>query len=73
MTEAEILTAEKVTPEMAGKYLGCPTQFIRAGLEFKCLPFGAAVQGKRWSYYISGQALIKFKREGAEIVSGKVG
>ena len=53
--EEKILNCDKVTTEMAAKYLDADPQFIRLGLQQNRLPYGTAVMnpGGRWSYHIS--------------------
>lgn len=62
--DKKISEMANVSPEIAGKYLGKPAQFIRWGLQTGKLPFGVAVKTKRWSYHISGKALVHYKQYG---------
>lgn len=63
-TDAEIAAMLNVLPEVAGLYLDKTPQYIRVGLQRERLPFGTAVQGRRWSYSIPGAALVRYKYYG---------
>jgi hypothetical protein len=63
-TDDEIISLANVSPEIAGRYLGKSSQYIRSGLQYRLFPFGTAVKHKQWCYQICGPALVKFKREG---------
>jgi hypothetical protein len=39
-TDEEIRSMPNVPPDIAGRYIGKPAQFIRCGLRAKELPFG---------------------------------
>ena len=43
----------KLTVPEAAKIMGVTPMFLRLGLRRKEFPFGVAIQGKRWSYYIN--------------------
>lgn len=64
ITDDDILTADKVSTEMAAKYLGTDTQYVRLGLQQNRLIYGNAVlnPGGRWSYHISPGLLVAYKR-----------
>ena len=63
MTDEEILNAEKVSPKMAGDYLGKSVVWVYAALR-RGVSFGDATQmpGGKWSYYISPERLIMYRR-----------
>jgi hypothetical protein len=63
-TDEYILSLDRVTPEIAGKYIGADHEFIRNGLKQRVLPFGSAVlcPGGRYSYHISPGLLVAYKR-----------
>ena len=63
-TDEEIAAMPNVLPEVAGLYLDKTPQYIRVGLQRERLPFGTAVQGRRWSYSIPGAALVRYKHYG---------
>ena len=62
--QEELEKLANVSPEVAGKFLGKSAQFIRCGLQSGKLPFGVAIKAKRWSYHISGEALVYYKQYG---------
>jgi hypothetical protein len=62
--QEDIIKLANVSPEVAGKFLGKSAQFIRCGLQSGKLPFGVAIKTKRWSYHISGEALVHYKKYG---------
>lgn len=69
-TDDEIAAMPNVLPDIAGLYLGKHGQYIRCGLQDGKLPFGTAVQSRRWSYHISGEALVHYKKFGKSSETG---
>lgn len=67
MTEQEIFKQRRVPLEQAAAFLDMRPETLRAALRQKSVPFGFAVQcdGGRWSYYISGRALVNYSQVGA--------
>jgi hypothetical protein len=63
-TDEQIAAMDNVTPEIAAKYLGTNARIIRQLVRAERVPFGSAVKLKRYVYYISGPALVHFKRYG---------
>lgn len=65
MTETELLSHDKIRPEIAAKYLqdGTTAQDIRVSAQMGDCPFCTAVKpsGKRWAYRVNPGLLIKYK------------
>lgn len=65
MTEQELLSHKRITPEIAAKYLqdGTTAQEIRVKARYGHIPFCSAEQpsGKRWVYRVNPGLLIKYK------------
>lgn len=65
MTDAELLSHEKIGPDVAAKYLqnGTTAQEIRVKAQNGKCPFCTAEQptGRRWVYRINPGLLIRFK------------
>jgi len=55
---------ERVTPQIAGRYLKMGTDTIRYGLQSNIFPFGKAIKmpSGRWVYDIRPALLIKYKK-----------
>lgn len=64
MTDAELLSHEKIGPEVAAKYLqnGTTAQELRVKAQCGICPFMIAKRGKgRYSYRVNVGLLIKYK------------
>ena len=63
-TDKDILAMKKITPHIAGRYLGRGTDTIRYGMQSGLFPFGVAVKmpSGRWVYDIRPQALVDYNR-----------
>lgn len=64
MTDQELLSYKRVTPEIAAKYLqgGYNAQELRLDAQDGICPFMRAVRGKgRYSYRVNVGKLIRFK------------
>lgn len=46
---------QKLTVEEAARIMGVTPMFVRLGLRRKEFPFGVAIEGKRWAYYINAE------------------
>lgn len=46
-----------ITVAEAAEKLGCSQMFLRLCLRTEQFPFGTAIKGKRWSYYINAERL----------------
>lgn len=46
---------QKLTVEEAARIMGVTPMFVRLGLRRHEFPFGVAIQGKRWAYYINAE------------------
>jgi len=61
----------KITVPDAAKEMGVTPMFLRMGLRQGKFPFGTAIKGKRWSYYICATRFYKYI--GAGDMGGKEG
>ena len=61
VTSEDILKYRNVPTDIAAKYIGKNTQYVRIGLRLGRLPFGTAVQNKNWSYHISPGLLVAYQ------------
>lgn len=65
MTEKELLSHKRITPEIAAKYLqdGTTAHEIRIKARNGTIPYCSAEQpsGKRWVYRVNPGLLMKFK------------
>lgn len=65
MTEHELLSHKRITPEIAAKYLqdGTTAHEIRIKARNGTIPYCSAEQpsGKRWVYRVNPGLLMKFK------------
>lgn len=65
MTDAELMTHKRITPEIAAKYLqdGTTPHEIRVKARYGLVPYCSAEQpsGKRWVYRVNPGLLMKFK------------
>ena len=70
-SDEEILSLDNVPVEMAARYLGWTEQNVRLALRESRAPFGVAVMGEKKALYynISPGGLVKYKREGAPVMS----
>lgn len=70
-SDEEILSLDNVPVEMAARYLGWTEQNVRLALREARAPFGVAIPGARGTltYKISPGGLVKYKREGAPVMS----
>lgn len=78
MTDAELMTHKRITPEIAAKYLqdGTTANEIRVKARYGLIPYCSAEQpsGKRWVYRVNPGLLMKFKAgELGLLPSGKKG
>lgn len=78
MTEQELLSHKRITPEIAAKYLqdGTTAHEIRIKARNGTCPYCSAEQpsGKRWVYRVNPGLLMKFKAgELGLLPSGKKG
>jgi hypothetical protein len=68
ITENELRSMERITPQIASSYIGSKTisaQFIRIWAQNGRCPFCVAENvggGRRYTYVINREALIKYKR-----------
>ena len=46
---------KKITVPEAAEIMGVTPMFLRMGLREGKFPFGVAIQGKRWAYYINAE------------------
>ncbi len=66
-TDDDILTMPKITAQIAAKYLGWTYErlcwMMREDAEkgTRRITFGTATKRRQWTYYIDGEALVKFK------------
>lgn len=61
ITDEDILKEKRVQPLMAAKYLGMTYSMLTDQLQKGMLPFGRAVKGKVWTYYIDPEKLVAYK------------
>lgn len=65
MTDIELLSHKRITPEIAARYLqdGTTAQEIRVKARNGTVPYCSAEQpsGKRWVYRVNPGLLMKFK------------
>lgn len=54
---------KKTVPE-AAKEMGVTPMFLRMALRQGKFPFGTAIKGKRWSYYINATRFYKYIEAG---------
>lgn len=68
MTEQELLSHKRITPEIAAKYLqdGTTANEIRVKARYGHIPYCSAEQpsGKRWVYRVNPGLLIQYKSGG---------
>ena len=46
---------KRISVEEAARIMGVTPMFVRLGLRRKEFPFGVAIEGKRWAYYINAE------------------
>lgn len=70
-TDEEILELDNVPVDVTARYLGWTEQNVRLALRESRAPFGIAIPGDKGAltYKISPGGLVKYKREGAPVVS----
>lgn len=70
-TDDEILALDNVPVDITARYLGWTEQNVRLALREARAPFGVAIPGARGTltYKISPGGLVKYKREGAPVMS----
>lgn len=68
-SDTDILSMTKVTPAVAGQYLGISDDSIRDGLINGNFPFGTAIRSEsgRYVYDIRPIALVNYNRNGRGI------
>ena len=68
-TDEEILGYNNVPVEVAARYIGASTATLYEALPDERAPFGFAVlRASNWSYNISPGGLIRYKREGLQML-----
>lgn len=74
ITDEDILKEKRVQPLMAAKYLGMTYPMLTYQLQEGMLPFGRAIKGKVWTYYIDPEKLVAYKHGGdvLQIISKKM-
>ena len=70
-TDGEILALDNVPVDVTARYLGWTEQNVRLALREARAPFGIAIPGNKGAltYKISPGGLVKYKREGAPVMS----
>ena len=70
-TDEEILSLDNVPVDITARYLGWTEQNVRLALREARAPFGIAIPGNKGAltYKISHGGLVKYKREGAPVMS----
>lgn len=61
MTDEEIMQYDNVPATVAAKYLGVAPQTLMLGMRYGANPVGWAIDGKRWTYVIPPERLVKWK------------
>nr|DAD83053.1 MAG TPA: Pyocin activator protein PrtN [Caudovirales sp. ct1Jx6] len=67
MTDAEILSLKRVTPQVAARYLGISDDTLRDGLRDGTFSFGTAsrsAKSGKWIYDIRPVALVNYNNNG---------
>lgn len=74
ITDEDILKEKRVQPLMAAKYLGMTYPMLTYQLQVGALPFGRAVKGKVWTYYIDPEKLVAYKHGGdvLQVINKKI-
>lgn len=69
MTDTEVLSLSRITPQIAARFLGHSDDFIRDGLIAGVLPFGSAIKttSGRYKFDIRPEALVTYKHHGTGI------
>lgn len=60
-TDEEIMSMNKITPQVASRYLGIPVRNIHEGLQENAIPVGYAYKKNEWVYVIFPERLVKYK------------
>ena len=70
-TDSEVLAYDNVPVDVAARYLDWTEQTVRLALREARAPFGVAIPGDKHAliYKISPGGLVKYKREGAPVMS----
>lgn len=74
ISDEDILKEKRVQPLTAAKYLGMTYPMLTYQLQEGLLPFGKAVKGKVWTYYIDPEKLVAYKHGGdvLQVINKKI-